>query len=120
MGFIGELKNTGRGMKNKDVLKFFAFVLPLLTLPSISLGLGFEGYPIENGENFSIIVVELPPHFYRQTNFQKIWEEIYGNVTCAKKYLKLTNETILSEFKDLSLPKIVRYLLLFVVTHLVC
>ena len=110
MGFIGELKNTGRGMKNKDVLKFFAFVLPLLTLPSISLGLGFEGYPIENGKNFSIIVVELPPHFYRQTNFQKIWEEIYGNVTCAKKYLKLTNETILSEFKDLSLPKIVKHL----------
>ena len=37
-------------MKNKNVLKFFVFALPFLVFPSISLGLRFEGYPIENDD----------------------------------------------------------------------
>jgi len=100
-------------MKSKNIfgLVILTFSLVLLIPNSFAFGYRFEGDHMvaEDGKVYPIIVVELPYDLYYQSNYKEIWNKIYKSVSSAKDFIKIKNETIFSNFKDLSIPSIAKH-----------
>jgi subtilisin family serine protease len=97
-------------MRYKNIFKLmFVFTFFLLLLIQGSLALKFEDDIIKEDEKYKTIVVELPYDLYYQSNYKELWNKIYENVFSAKDFIKIKNESIISNFRDFSIPKIAEH-----------
>lgn len=99
-------------MKSKNVVLnlvvFFLLIAPI----SLADDYKFVGEHMfkKIGEKQPIIVVMLPPDLYYQSNYKETWNEVYHNISSIEKFSKSLDKTVLSRFRDLSIPSVVKQL----------